>query len=549
MQVSKSKFNKISAFIIFALLLSPLVFSQSAANQVNKIIDADNKACNFMLSTSDWRVLSAIALLLSTLFIAAMYMYGSVVDSSFKDRAKVEMYNLVFTGILLIFFTFILNLMCNGLVSSLFQIDGSAYEASYNYLHKLSTDYIKKTATFIAIGATSLSMISSTEIGGDNYKKTSTFLSFTSDPVSFFSDATFALFSSLILAYIVTISQINVLALIPSLSLLFFIPIGIIFRSLYPFRKFGGALIGLGIGLYVFVPIVLLFDNMLLQQVNMPDINLEQLQLQCQDNSDCFSHTCQFSQDLGFKVCMPLKDAGEFCNSDFECKSGVCLATAGGKKCFDCGVQDSINPICCPGFVRNETTGLCTLAKSNGELCSDDKDCISNICKEMNDISVNGEPIMVKKCIPKKTIGETCSEDKECISNTCGGIAPNKVCQKTLISEQDKQAIISRYAVYIEKAPDEFAKSNFEVTNSINSITNLVNTQQYEQVIGPEVSVNSQKNSMGLFYDLIILPIVIVFIFGVLLPLLEVMLVSRAVLDLSAALGEEIEIAKIWRLI
>lgn len=530
---------KLSSLLILFLFFSSIIFAQEEQSPLDKIKQADKKACDFMLSTSDWRILSIIGLILSSVFIAALYLYGSVIDSSFKDRAKSELYQLFFTALLIAFFSLIVSLMCGDFISSIFQTQGSAYIASYNYLNTLARDYIQKTTVQLGLMSTVVSLISGTEVEG--YKKTSTVLSWLSDPLNFFSDSLLALFGTLILAYVIVITQINILAIIPYLSLMFFIPIGIIFRSIYPFRKFGGALIGLGIGLYVFVPIVLLFNNLFMQQFDAPQISLESLQMRCIDDNDCYSHMCIYTDPPGFKNCQPMKDAGAYCNNNFECKSGLCLETAGGKKCSECGIEGSNNPLCCPGYIRNEQTKLCTLAKSNGELCSSDSECISGLCRSVDNI---------KKCVPKKKVGESCSEDIECISRSCSGIAPDKKCKQTLLNEADKQTVLSQYATYVSKSPDSLSSSQFEVsTSGIGTIKGVQDQNLIEDQLKSEVSLSSENISLGLFYDLIIAPIVLVFILGVLLPILNITLISKAVSDLSGALGAEIEIAEIWKLI
>ncbi|MCX8202318.1 MAG: hypothetical protein N3G74_00715 [Candidatus Micrarchaeota archaeon] len=531
--------------LIMLTLASAFLLAQGESDPLNKIITADQKACNFMLSTDDWRILSAIALFLSAMFIAGMYIYGSVIDSSFIDRAKTESYQLVFTGILIVFFGLILSLMCGDFISSIFQSQGSAYVASYNYLNTLAKDYIQKTTINLAIAASILSLVSSTEIEG--YQKTGTLLSWISDPISFFSDSLFLLFGSLVFAYVVTITQINILAIIPYLSLMFFIPVGMVFRSLYPFRKFGGALIGLGIGLYVFVPIVLLFNNMIMQVFTPPDLSFEPLQLQCIDNSDCYSHMCEYSSPPGFKICKPMKKAGEFCNSNFECKSGICALTSTGRKCLECGIEGSNNPICCPGFIRNESTGLCAFAKSSNELCKSDSECISGRCiPSVSETTGDLQTI----CAPKLKLGERCNSDSDCISNSCGGVAPNKVCKKTLVNEEDKQIILANYANYLSKEPSSYVSSNYEVSVSgMTTAKAVLDQSTVEQFLSSELDLGKEKVSLGLLYDLIIAPIVLVFILGVLLPLLNITLISKAVSDLSETFGAEIEIAEIWRLI
>lgn len=524
--------SKMFVFIIF-MLASGLIF----ASQLQTIQSANTQACSFILSTDDWRVLSLISLLISSVFVAAMYLYGSVLDSSFIGKAKNEFFQIIFTGIILIFFVFIVQLMCSNLISEIFNINESPYVASYQYLDNLST-FIRNQAYIIGGAATALSFLSSVEIGGKqisgtNYGTTSTLFSFLSDPVSYFGDSLFMIFGSLMLAYVTTISQINILAIVPYLTLIFLIPAGIVLRSLYPFRKFGGALLGLGIGLYIFIPIVLLFNSLLIS--NYISSNNVDLSLHCSDNSDCYSHICAYSPQIGFNVCQPLKNASQTCTQDLECKSQKCMNGI----CVDCGGEGSINPICCKGYVRNQTTQKCELALPNGQQCNSNDQCISGICDVKDG---------TKQCIPKKLIGEQCNSDEECVSHSCVGIAPNKKCKQTLLSDEDRQIVLSEYAIYTTYSSSE--KEMFEViTSGASTITGIVSDQDISQSIQSQVSLNPQSKSMGFFYEKLIAPVVIVFIAGVLLPLLNISLISYGVSDLSSTLGEEVEIASIWRLI
>ncbi|MCS7109537.1 MAG: hypothetical protein NZ903_01940 [Candidatus Micrarchaeota archaeon] len=526
------------------IMLIPLILAQAAEEPMAKIKKAETKACSFIISTSDWKVLSILSLLLSSVFIAGLYIYSSI-DSSFIDRAKAEFYQLIFTAILIVFFGFVVSIMCGDWLSAIFGQSESPYVSSFHYLDRLANDYIKRSAINLASAATFLSVINSLEF--KNYaERVSSILSWLSDPLSFFVDSLFILFGSLMLAYVITISQINILAIVPYITLMFFIPIGIIFRSIYPFRKFGGALLGLGIGLYVFIPIVLMFNNMLLSTFSPPQMDLEKLELQCDENADCYSQMCVYSNPPGFRVCKPLKNDGEACNSNLECKSGLCESTREGRKCMACGIEGSNNPLCCPGFIRNASTGLCELGKENGEICNSDRECISGRCRSIK----NNFGITEQRCMPKLGIGEKCEFNEDCISQSCAGVAPNKVCRQTLVNEEDAQIIISRYAAYVGKDPNLFIQSNFGIAfPEFSTLKGVMGQEEIRQALSSDLSLSSSRVSLGLLYDLIIAPIVLVFIFGVLLPLLNITLISKAVSDLSDALGTEIEIADIWQLI
>jgi hypothetical protein len=489
---------------ILAIILALTPFTYSSNLNIDDIFSS---SCSLALSLDDWRVISAIGLLLSAILIAGMYMYGSVIDESFKARAKNEMFQLFFTLIILIFFSFIIQLLCSDLITDIFGLTGSSFSASYNYLSNLSS-YIANGLVITGIAGSTISFLADRDI-----------FSLFSDPISYLADSTFVIYGILLTAYIVTISQINLLPLLSILSLKFLIPIGLVLRSILPFRRFGGALLGAGIGLLLFIPLALIFNSLMFNvYISAPSV----VPFQCQDNSDCFSHMCVNSQTPGLKVCRPLKADGESCNSDSECRSGYCGLVPGSvsaKQCLSCGLESSTNPLCCEGYKKGND-GKCHLLRANGEMCSSDNDCISGLCREQAGINV---------CVPKKQVGQECNSDNECISRSCGLIQGVKKCKQTIMNPEDYDYFSSLISNY-------------------NSVSYSIQYSQSQSTI-----VSGGSAPTGSFFSSLIQKVidfvVIAFVAGILFPILNLTLISRGIRDLSSALGSEMDIASIWRIL
>ncbi|MEM3369576.1 MAG: hypothetical protein QXE90_01850 [Candidatus Micrarchaeia archaeon] len=510
-------------FIILFIFLVASIFAQSTQiEKAKKIEDLNKEACEFTLTSGDWRVLSAIGLLLSAVFIAGLYLYGSIIDSSFINKAKEEMFQLFFTLAIIIFLVFLVQtFMCSDIISSIFNLNDPPYIASYNYLSSVKNYIISATIKMSTLGS-SLSLIASFEYTLDSSITKSGLFGALINPISYFADASLAIFSSLASAYMVILVMINILMIMPLISLKFFVPIGIVFRSIYPFRKFGGGLLGIGIALFIFIPIVILLNNLLVgSYISEP---IKELSLQCQDNSDCYSNICEYNQTLGIKVCNAMKEAGEVCRNDFECQSGFCNSSS--KKCMFCvseGFTTEGLP-CCKGLIFNSTTKKCEAGKLIGQDCSNDNECILSVCR----VNSTGS----KVCTELKKIGESCNLDEDCISRRCIGIAPNKVCERSIITEEDQNSIYVSVSAFSSIMPEDAQQIITELELS---------RFNFED--------NEGKTYIDKAFDYLFKDIVITFIVGIVLPLLNLTIIAKATSDLSQALGQEIETASIWRLI
>jgi len=503
---------------------------------------AQTAGCEFMLSINDWRATAFIGLIIGILLVGFMYMYGSTIDNSFISKSKNEFYQLVFTALILVSITAIVGFMCSDVVSDLFGKEGPTFIAAESYLSRLSGYLGKTTIAIGAIGA-SLQLLSTVSVEG--YATPSKTFEILSDPIKYVSDSTFVLYGIALSAYLLTVVQLHIIKIVPYLTLFFLVPIGLVLRSILPFRKFGGALLGAGISLYILIPFVLLLNQAMVDKYVNSDEIFEKLS--CTNNFDCYSHMCEFDQSKNLKLCSPLKDVGQPCETDDQCQSGYCEQTSSGKNCSSCGGEGSVAIRCCEGFVKNPITGKCEIGKANGVECTKDSECISGICNStsqvystiyVGDRTVSNEIEGGKVCIPKKSNGEKCGDWRECASRACTGAAPNEVCTKTILTESDVNYLLAASYAISETSPS----AQFQV---LDTQTTLLTSSYSQTIVGSASSDSTISESIRKLFDLV----VVSFIAGILLPILNLTVISKGIRGLSSALGSEMDIASIWKII
>ena len=535
-------FRSLVLFLLFSAFAHAAITAESS----------EIAGCNFALSISDWRAISFLGLMLSTVLIGFMYMYGSAIDSSFIARAKNEFYQVIFTALILVSFTAIVSFMCGDTLSDLFGKEGSSFAAAESYLTKLSS-YLSNTAIAIGVMGSALGSLSSVSV--KKYYVASKSFEVLSNPISYMSDSSFALYFIAITAYVLTTAQLHVIKIIPYVSLFFLVPIGIVLRSIIPFRRFGGALLGTGIGLYVLIPFVLLLNGAMVDKYVASDRVFETLS--CTSDFDCYSHICEFDSERNLQLCSSLKTIGQACETDDQCQSGYCEQTVSGKNCSSCGGDGIVAARCCEGFIKNPATGKCEIAKSNGETCTNNNECISGLCSEISGIystihvgsiddptafsddEITNEASGQKMCVPKKSIGESCTDWRECASRACTGIYPNEACSSTIKTEDDTNYLIAAAYMVSGASPS----TQFQV---LDSFPTTFTGSSSQNIVG--ISTDSESTITKYIKKLFDLA-VMSFIAGILLPLLNLTIISKGVKDLSGALGSEMDIASIWKII
>jgi hypothetical protein len=448
-----------------------------------------------------------------------MYIYGSVMDISFIPRAKNELFQLVVSALLLVLAVSIVEFMCSDIVAQMFNVQSSdSFTAAETYLERLSS-YLERS--FYAVGAISggVKTLGSVEIETKSPTLYSQISKGASASVGFMDASISAFFLLILSSYLVTLTQIQIMKILPIMCLGFLFPIGLVVRCLFPFRRFGGALMGAAIAMYIMVPFILLVNQAMFGAFIAEPVFKSTA---CTSPSMCYSGMCVDSK------CASLKDDFEPCESDSQCASSYCVLSGQAKKCNSCGILGDVNRDCCQGFVWDGAK--CVIGKHYGESCSTQHECASWSC-------VSG------KCASKMPVGSKCEISDQCVSRSCGGTAPNKECAQTIMTEKDKLYLLSLQLAYAQSGQDS---EMFDIGVSPSAIL----ATPPSDVIAEANQINS-KSKIPIISDIYNLYRLAVgaLLAGVLMPLLDVAIVSAAVRNLSAFFGDELDISSIWRIV
>jgi len=121
------------------------------------------------------------------------------------------------------------------------------------------------------------------------------------------------------------------------------------------------------------------------------------------------------------------------------------------------------------------------------------------------------------------------NSDNECISRSCSLIQGVKKCKQTIINPEDYDYFSSLISSY----------------NSLSYSVEFSNSQS-TFISGGSAQTGSIFSSL---IQKVIDFVVIAFVAGILFPILNLTLISRGIRDLSSALGSEMDIASIWRIL
>jgi len=230
----------------------------------------------------NWKSLSFIGLLLSAALISIIYMIGKAMDApGLMARAKTDLIQVAVTGIALV--------LLYGILSGLCAIDAkefgfgfsSFFDGANKYFEYAGSmalkSYLECTNSIMTLtGLATLNVMSPDAIVLGNFVKIGVFLK----PYAGYNIpigalrwlANLVMLSiSLMKGYSLVLNAIQV----NFLNLLF--PAGVVLRCFSPTRDFGGVLIAISIGLFVFYPLLFSFSYMIIGQpstsVDMPEMN------------------------------------------------------------------------------------------------------------------------------------------------------------------------------------------------------------------------------------------------------------------------------------
>jgi hypothetical protein len=508
------------AIILLFMSLIPLSFA---------VYDEAQCVDFFKIGWENWRALAIAALMISAGFAAAFYMAGRAIsDSGVVARAKDDLVQAAVTAGSLIILIALVTFLCDSTVAKVLLLgDKNLFEASGTYLEEAAR--VVNGDMLWLVGTTAIFNFSEsfTEAGKTNAREG------IAESFGFFADVTVAILTFPYLSYISILTHLQLLKILPHLALAIFLPVGIILRSLSPFRSFGGGLMGIAIVLVFFFPFLITLNAMAMRPYLKSNILSEDLV--CSSNKECVTKVCGEPKDFSGTTIKTSDDFAKVVKDISPGAKGICLGKlADGEAC---GMESEVNGDWqCESkrCVNNKCAIASSLIEENNGPCKGDSDCAGDLwC----DVSAGAGTCRKQKSVNSQT--ETCSRDAECGSpgyafcdkggsDRClptlikgGQCARNEQCgslwcgsKGTCESVKDNE----NQLVYLIQKPEYFhqAEMGFDFVKSIGNAVNFI-----------ALSIT----------------------LGLILPLINFMLLSRAAKDISGFLGGEIDLASIYQVL
>jgi hypothetical protein len=430
-------------------------------------------------------------------------------DESLVARSKDELNQLVFTTLIVVIIVVLVQFMCSSAIPQF--LYGSNLIISYQQpdLIKTSCVYLEKLSEYMKSMFYKAFWAFFTANFGQTFVE-STWTKTIGETWDLAMSSAATLFTMMLTGYITTSAQIFLIKFIQYFALLYLLPAGIVLRSFLPFRRFGGALIGVAIGLFFFLPLLVTLNAVIIDSQFQTSIEIGN---KCTIYSDCCSWVCKSGE------CQMKLSVGETCVYPEQCAEGICNEIfPGGKKiCIQCSGNEQPcngNPDCCKGFVCTE--GYCTRGKELDASCKSWFECASGVCYNGN-------------CSLPRASGADCNHLTDCYSRNC---LPSKKCSNCNMSANEIPSLISEGGQALKAG------------GAISDITQI----DMKTVGTPGLWSAISTWITSQWMDLIIKPITIVVIAGIVLPLINLMILSMAIRELSAFFGAEtdVSIGRIW---
>ncbi len=209
-----------------------------------------------------WQALCFLALLASFFLLSLLYMLSNVLRiSGLQAWVKVEIGQLIVSALIVILLAAIVGLLCSfdpGVLKSDYSGGKSMFGEATDYLNWLR--YENTVALYTVYGynvvvSMVMNPVYNSRPGG---------VGVTTQPFSGLAPVSSMLvtfMSGLTLSLLLTMMQIYMLQYIQIAMLGWFLPLGVFFRCFEPTRQFGGAIIGLAIGLVLLYPALLVMNE------------------------------------------------------------------------------------------------------------------------------------------------------------------------------------------------------------------------------------------------------------------------------------------------
>ncbi len=377
--------------------------------------------------------------------------------------------------------------------------------------------------------------------------------------------------NALTIAWITNLVQIEVLKFVMLTSLTVFLPLGVVCRCFKPTRRFGGALMAMGIGLFFFYPIEISINAAVAQdyvQLLSDDIAKRG---KCSSAADCCSSAPNACQSSPFPPDPSLgKLGGDTCDADRECYSRKCI---GGKNdrtnagrcenkgwCKACLVSGKLNESstgtydasqCCTNqavtIPASQGGGIaCKSCSVVGEGCKTDADCCAfkggsqtGICEGVTSCSSDAD------CDSGKCDTSTNPSTGQPF-NTCIGLCSDRYsCEFDIGVGQDSASAISGNTRGL--AMTALLSNILPVV-----LANLLRVPFLTSgifMVGWSAGIVAVLGISWVVFDRLMSFAVSLFVTAFILPTINLILIINIVRDLSKFLGEEMDISNLTRMI
>jgi len=253
---------------IFLLLFIGVAHAMSACDVASQLDFSSNGGLTS--ADSNWKSLTFIALLVSGLLIAAIYMFGQAVGNMYMiNRAKTDFTQFIITVVILVIFSAFVLSICNIDAGQFGLNDANFFDSTKSYFayaeSTAMSSYVKTVDSIMILSAISGYYVQGQiMVIGVYLDITGSFM-----PFAAFGCAISALqyLSNLVLLSVSVAKAFSVVTEVISVSLLnFLLPVGIVLRCFSPTRELGGIFMSLAIGLFLFYPMMFALSYLIMGQ-------------------------------------------------------------------------------------------------------------------------------------------------------------------------------------------------------------------------------------------------------------------------------------------
>jgi hypothetical protein len=222
---------------------------------------ASPEACSFATQFSpgqpgDWLLWCAIGIMISAALAGIIFALGQMLGKpDLTSRAKTDLYQIIITFVILVIFESSILFMCSIDKKSLgFQTSGTLFDAARDYF-KYQSSLAAKTYIDTSNAIMAASAFSSMNGGGSISSVLSMFLA-PFGGLSVVIQALQYIMNLVMLQIAIAQAQVFLLDIIENAFLAFLLPVGVVLRCFTPTREIGGILMSIGIGLFLFYPLM-----------------------------------------------------------------------------------------------------------------------------------------------------------------------------------------------------------------------------------------------------------------------------------------------------